>query len=181
MKICTRCLQTKEYSEFDRGKGYKEGFLSWCKSCRRTYNNERNKRVNYRTQYEWRKNNREVYLESRRRHREKHKDEINSKKREWAKRNHEHVLLYNQQRKRERRYNPNRITRDQWKSLCSFYGNICLACGSQGIQLTADHIVPLSRGGFHHLDNLQPLCLLCNQKKHTKIIDYRPSDVWVST
>ena len=46
-------------------------------------------------------------------------------------------------------------------------------------KLTVDHIVPVSLGGKNTIDNLQPLCLTCNSKKHNKIIDYR-DNVWYS-
>lgn len=36
-------------------------------------------------------------------------------------------------------------------------------------QLHADHIVPYSRGGRNHLENLQLLCAACNLKKGTKM------------
>lgn len=36
-------------------------------------------------------------------------------------------------------------------------------------QLHADHIVPYSRGGRNHLENLQLLCAPCNLKKGTKM------------
>lgn len=49
----------------------------------------------------------------------------------------------------------------------------CLGCGRVE-KLTVDHVVPLSLGGNNWPANLQPLCLSCNLKKHTKIIDYRP-------
>lgn len=41
----------------------------------------------------------------------------------------------------------------------------CLACGSQ-TEVTADHIIPISRGGSHGIGNLIPLCRPCNTSKH---------------
>jgi 5-methylcytosine-specific restriction endonuclease McrA len=52
------------------------------------------------------------------------------------------------------------------------YGGYCLACGSTE-NITADHIVPLTRGGAHSLYNLQPLCNVCNSRKGARVIDYR--------
>lgn len=40
----------------------------------------------------------------------------------------------------------------------------CQKCGSIE-NLTIDHIKPLSKGGNNDLENLQTLCLECNQKK----------------
>lgn len=60
----------------------------------------------------------------------------------------------------------------EWRALREQYGNKCLACGSSD-RLTIDHIVPLAQGGSNFIDNIQPLCLPCNSRKSTKIIDYR--------
>ena len=57
-------------------------------------------------------------------------------------------------------------------------GHKCLACGSIGNMsnpLSIDHIVPISDGGDSSAENLQTLCLLCNLKKYTQTIDYRPA------
>lgn len=43
-------------------------------------------------------------------------------------------------------------------------GYACVRCGSLS-DLTADHIVPRSRGGPATLDNLQTLCRSCNSTK----------------
>lgn len=65
------------------------------------------------------------------------------------------------------------FTRREWEDLCASYGNRCLCCGSEG-PLTADHIVPVSKGGKNTIDNIQPLCMPCNSRKQTKSTDYRP-------
>ena len=43
-------------------------------------------------------------------------------------------------------------------------GAICKKCDRQDT-LTIDHIIPLSKGGSNHLDNLQVLCEKCNRIK----------------
>lgn len=69
-------------------------------------------------------------------------------------------------------------------------GCVCVQCGVEGTQLikavdhsggihidvytdgfrlmTIDHILPKSKGGLDHLDNLQPMCTNCNSKKGNK-------------
>lgn len=61
-----------------------------------------------------------------------------------------------------------------WELLKKQYGFICPSCKQMEpkIKLTEDHIIPLSRGGSDLIENIQPLCLLCNMKKHTKSIKY---------
>ena len=65
------------------------------------------------------------------------------------------------------------FTGKQWIELCARYGGRCLGCGVVGGALTADHVVPLSRGGRNDISNIQPLCHGCNVKKADKIADYR--------
>ena len=39
----------------------------------------------------------------------------------------------------------------------------------QEVLLTKDHIIPKSRGGKDHLNNLQPMCTRCNEKKGSSL------------
>ncbi|QNH60731.1 HNH endonuclease [Hymenobacter sediminicola] len=43
-------------------------------------------------------------------------------------------------------------------------GNRCVYCGAR-YPLTLDHIIPLSKGGGWHKENLQCLCAPCNEAK----------------
>jgi 5-methylcytosine-specific restriction endonuclease McrA len=40
-----------------------------------------------------------------------------------------------------------------------------------GIPMEVDHIIPISKGGKHHEDNLQIITMVENRKKHNKIIE----------
>lgn len=48
-------------------------------------------------------------------------------------------------------------------------GHACLHCGST-IDLTIDHIHPVSLGGGDHPSNLQTLCRSCNCRKGAKVL-----------
>lgn len=48
---------------------------------------------------------------------------------------------------------------------------MCAACHSEH-SLTVDHVIPMSIGGKHEIDNLQVLCRSCNSKKKQEIIRY---------
>ena len=65
-------------------------------------------------------------------------------------------------------------SRTEWKELKEKYNFTCPACkkSEPEIKLTKDHILPLLRGGTNNIENLQPLCKICNSKKHTQIIKY---------
>lgn len=41
----------------------------------------------------------------------------------------------------------------------------CQYCGKEGKSLTLDHILPRSRGGAHHWENVVCACIPCNHKK----------------
>lgn len=66
-------------------------------------------------------------------------------------------------------------TSDEFQDLCRQYGERCLCCGRR-LPLVADHIVPLSEGGEHSIDNIQPLCRTCNSRKHTLTVDFREEE-----
>lgn len=62
----------------------------------------------------------------------------------------------------------------EWSELKEKYNFTCPCCNKKEpeIKLTKDHILPLLRGGTNDIENIQPLCKLCNSKKHTQIIKY---------
>jgi len=61
------------------------------------------------------------------------------------------------------------ITRDEWLAVCEKYNNKCAICHKE-LPLTMDHIIPLSKGGTHTVENIQPLCKSCNSRKSNKIV-----------
>lgn len=81
----------------------------------------------------------------------------------------------NQRRRARLMAVPGSYTPAEWDALCVFYDHTCLCCGRREpeIKLTADHVVPLSKGGSNGISNIQPLCQSCNSRKHTATIDFR--------
>lgn len=95
---------------------------------------------------------------------------------EWRKNNPEKFSkkrLVEKQRRRARiAGGGGSFTAAEWTSLCEQYGNKCLCCG-EAKKLTADHVIPIVKGGTSNIDNIQPLCGSCNSRKGTSEIDFR--------
>lgn len=62
------------------------------------------------------------------------------------------------------------FTAKEWAALCAQHGDVCAYCGASG-RLTADHRIPLSRGGRNVIENILPACKSCNSRKHTMTED----------
>lgn len=63
------------------------------------------------------------------------------------------------------------FTHNEWETLKAQYAYTCPMCKRKepDIKLTADHVIPISKGGCNNICNIQPLCRSCNSKKQTKI------------
>lgn len=96
--------------------------------------------------------------------------------RRWATTNRDAVCAIQHARRARVLGNGGRYTAGEWVFLKRQYNYHCLCCGRRepAIVLTADHVLPISRGGSSFIENIQPLCITCNKIKHVKFIDYRP-------
>lgn len=70
-----------------------------------------------------------------------------------------------------------KLTEKDWNNALKRTNNCCAICGRNDIDLTIDHIIPISRGGTNTPDNIQPLCKSCNCRKGNSTPD-RKSDRW---
>lgn len=163
-KLCLRCNKKKRLSEFGKNSRYEDGLNIYCKDC------ESKRKA------EWRKSNPDYNQEY----------YINNKQKfvvavsQWVKNNHKKysdIHKAAQHRRRARlRGSGGSYAVVEWENLKKFYDYTCLDCGFQEprVQLTPDHVIPVSKGGKNSIENIQPLCLSCNMKKGTKTFDYRP-------
>jgi 5-methylcytosine-specific restriction endonuclease McrA len=96
---------------------------------------------------------RESVLQKEQAYREAHREQFNEK----------------EQRRRARKAAApiNDLTLAQWQAIKEHYRHCCVYCGRQMERLTQDHIIPLSKGGSHTVQNVVPACRSCNSRKHT--------------
>lgn len=155
----------------------------------------------------WRAENREKHRDYQRNYRIEHLEECYVRNRKWAidnperineinrisRRNHparyadntkryrqshpEKQLQFNQTNRARRRGAPGSLSDVEWIFIVTCFSGHCGKCGSTE-RLSIDHIIPVSKGGHHSMDNVQPLCVSCNSGKYIRTIDYRLSSIW---
>jgi 5-methylcytosine-specific restriction endonuclease McrA len=184
-KTCTKCKETKSVDDFYRHKGIPDGRRPDCKICvrqrtkiwtmqnkeRASINNRRWKMENSEqvTLYKdrWSSQNRDRVLEMKRKWRKENPEKQKLAVLRWEK-NHPLAAAQKQHRRRSRKLS-NGVFEILEKELKSLYSSPCVVCGSCN-EITADHIVPISRGGQHSIGNLQPMCKPCNSSKSDKFM-----------
>ncbi len=120
---------------------------------------------------EWYANN----IERLKAHTDEEKAIVNAKNKRWRSRNPDKCAAMTAMQRAKRSKALGSHTGAEWEAVKQKFGNVCLCCGRGDRKLTADHVIPLCKGGTNFIENLQPLCISCNCSKNAKIIDYRPS------
>lgn len=162
-RVCCGCKKWKSRAQFpytDREPNLLKN--SYCRACHRT-----NRQLSY-------ERNIETVKKQVRRWREANPERVRELKRRWKKAHPESSRAYVRRRKALLRGGTGGHSEAEWVALCAQYGGRCLRCSRTDTKLTRDHIVPVSKGGTDNIDNIQPLCAGCNNKKRTRTIDYRP-------
>jgi 5-methylcytosine-specific restriction endonuclease McrA len=202
-KVCSRCGQWKALQSFSRKLRF---FHSACKQClqeaqaqapkkdKRAYY-KRYREANaekiaaYRKANKWRfaaytKKYLAAHPEKRRAARRKWENKHPERKREafkrWRANNPDKAFLNIHRRRLRERLAPGKLELAEWQALKAAYEQKCLACGrcEPEIKLVPDHVVPLISGGSNYVENIQPLCEICNKRKNARTIDYRDGRDW---
>jgi len=199
-KPCAKCGETLSLDNFSTNSKAKDGKHSWCRSCVNKDKREKQP-IYRETQKEYTKVNREKISEYRKEYlsreetkklkavwdktyREKHSEVLKEKRREYYYRDHELTKerkRKNYERNREmdiirayqrlykiRSLTPPDADRTKIKEVYKLARKLTQ---ETGIKYEVDHIVPISKGGLHHEDNLQVLPWIENRKKGNKIIE----------
>lgn len=94
--------------------------------------------------------------------------------REWQKNNpHRMSILRRNRRNRMRAQSAGvPVTKADLQAVLDEFGMVCHICGEaikDRTDLHFDHVVPLSRGGAHSVDNIRPAHARCNQRKGARL------------
>ena len=176
VKTCTKCGVDKPLAEYYRRSNRASGYASQCIECDKVYKRKNAERILERNR-KYRAENRELYraADKKRRSNPRRLDQKRDANRRYFKKHYaiDPVRFLSKCHIRNRRIRETgTVTQAEWDALCERAGYRCLSCGKKR-PLTMDHIVPVSVGGSHTIDNLQPLCKQCNCSKGTDTKDYR--------
>jgi|SRR5579859_100673 len=97
-----------------------------------------------------------------------HKEQVSKRVSAYNKANPDVLQLKNSRRRALLANAPGNWTRQEFKELCEAVDYYCSYCHERFDKLTADHIIPLSRGGSNDITNIIPACGPCNYSKQDK-------------
>lgn len=168
LRYCTGCGEVLPVDEFYFNTT-RQQYMSVCKQChtgntsahqcekREVDNDYRLARNKHRVDYHNKKKAESGWL-----------DERNRKAREWrAERiayDPDYLLQCNAYSQKYRANLRGSYTVDEWIACLEAYDYKCAYCGTE-YELTIDHIVAVSQGGYNYAFNLVPACKHCNSSK----------------
>lgn len=117
----------------------------------------------------WKAANPEKNAEAQRRWRVENPEKAIEGDRRKRRNNPEKYLVYSRNKRARKRAAAGSFTESEWLKVCARFGHRCPSCGKH-CALTADHIIPLSKGGTNDISNIQPLCRSCNARKNNRLI-----------
>jgi len=157
-KKCTKCNIVKFLTDFPRRRELKSGRMSSCKKCK-NYSNKIYKN-NHKEEESIR--NARWYLANK-----EHKD---AHGREWSKNNLARKAELRARRRATKINQTPNMTREELGEIADIYKKCKEISLKTGIKHEVDHIMPLSKGGLHHPNNLQILTRVENRRKSDKLI-----------
>jgi len=82
-KTCTKCLKDQSISEFYRNKRYADGYVTWCRSCKKEH-----ARTNPHIHRNWTKKNKKRSDAIKKKYVEANLDKVRKTKSTWSKANY---------------------------------------------------------------------------------------------
>lgn len=183
-KKCPRCGEEKPLDCFGVCRRARDGKQSRCKPChvsgvvasqrrnpkerkeanRRYYRNHYEKVRAYGKKYSHSKYYANIYENRERARLARATEHSKALARAWNASPAGQVSRANKKARRRLAIGVDSVSVTQWTATVAIFGGQCAYCGSQK-KITADHFVPLARGGKHSISNMVPACLSCNSSK----------------
>ncbi len=133
----------------------------------RAANPEKNRASARAADRKYREANRGARREYARKYRTANAEKVRAGVARWAKANPEKIYANASKRRARIMGADATLTTDEWLDRLEEFGHHCAYCyGTE--RIAQDHIIPLSRGGTHTLDNVVPACRSCNSSKHAR-------------
>jgi len=98
-------------------------------------------------------------------------DAVHARQSSWKKAHPEAGYAANRKRRARKIGAQGSHTGKEFELICKKQNYKCAHCGEKK-KLSADHIMPISKGGSNFAFNLMALCGSCNSAKHNKILPY---------
>lgn len=191
-RTCKKCGDTKPLDEIVFNATFKR-YTNECKACKvaylQKYRQENRERLvafdkarhaanpEYRREQakQWAKDNPERHRKLTKKWADNNRDKQRAAIAAWEKANPSKVKAIKMKRRARVMGAEGQFSAEEWDQLKLQTGNVCLSCGAPESEktLTADHVIPLASGGSNRIDNIQPLCKVCNSTKGTRTFDYR--------
>ena len=187
-KTCTKCKETKPWTEFNKDRRAKEGLRSKCRACQKQYYQEnreyykqyckqwhqenREQRLEYAKQYY--QENREQILEYDKQYRQENREYYKQYCKQWHQENREKVAAKSAKRRALKRESVPEALADcpeEKDRVNKIYKLRDLLTRATGVEYHVDHIWPLSKGGPHWSGNLQIITAEENLSKHASFCE----------
>lgn len=174
MKTCSKCGETKEFTEFNKRSSSKDGYHGSCKVCRAKVNKARYDSASP-EKVEERKHKKREYNKNA-------SDEVKERKRLYDKRYFASeagkvttAKSVHKRRAQKISTQDGTATSQALEELKSTQNHQCCHCScsldfSAKGQVHLDHLIPLSKGGAHTISNVAWSCAHCNLTKSAKMV-----------
>ncbi|MDD5145037.1 MAG: adenylyltransferase/cytidyltransferase family protein [Candidatus Pacebacteria bacterium] len=168
-------------------KGCSWGNVNIDRSKRRWKKDKRYRAYQKEYQKKWMKEQRGLNTDYAERQRERKRNYYKGEKGKseaarWRKRNIKKILEWNRRRLLQKKGILGFHRNVEWEELKKNYDYSCAECGisekelaiiwkgTSFVKLTKDHVIPVTKGGTDFINNIQPLCVSCNARKHNQIM-----------
>ena len=169
-KQCSQCGQVKNIDQFFNRKQSRDGRTPHCKQCGIAATSKWKKSNKQAVKLSGRRSylkNRELFLEKQKTWRKQNPARAAEIRKKWQVSNRPKCANYQLIRRTQKRQNGVFLILP--RELKRLYSSPCRMCGTQK-DITADHVIPIRRGGRHSIGNLQPMCKACNSSKSDKFM-----------